>query len=99
MLDGGIAAINEKVQKEGAFVSLLFSEIEKVIVGQRYLLERLLVGLFANGHVLLEGVPGLAKTTAVRVLAQSIQTGFKRIQFTPDLLPADILGTMVYNPK
>ncbi|KJU85630.1 magnesium chelatase subunit I [Candidatus Magnetobacterium bavaricum] len=99
MLDSGIAAINEKVQKEGAFVSLLLSEIEKVIVGQRYLLERLLVGLFANGHVLLEGVPGLAKTTAVRVLAQSIQTGFKRIQFTPDLLPADILGTMVYNPK
>ncbi|MBF0338796.1 MAG: AAA family ATPase [Nitrospirae bacterium] len=99
MLDGAIAAINEKVKKESAFVSLLLSEIEKVIVGQRYLLERLLVGLFANGHVLLEGVPGLAKTTAVRVLAQSIQTGFKRIQFTPDLLPADILGTMVYNPK
>ncbi|MBF0538438.1 MAG: AAA family ATPase [Nitrospirae bacterium] len=99
MLDGGIAAINEKVQRESAFVSLLLSEIEKVIVGQRYLLERLLVGLFANGHVLLEGVPGLAKTTAVRVLAQTIQTGFKRIQFTPDLLPADILGTMVYNPK
>ncbi|MBF0609256.1 MAG: AAA family ATPase [Candidatus Magnetobacterium sp. LHC-1] len=99
MLDGAIAAINEKIQKESAFVSLLLSEIEKVIVGQRYLLERLLVGLFANGHVLLEGVPGLAKTTAVRVLAQSIQTGFKRIQFTPDLLPADILGTMVYNPK
>ncbi|MBF0345993.1 MAG: AAA family ATPase [Nitrospirae bacterium] len=99
MLDGGIEAINEKITKEGAFVSLLLSEIEKIIVGQRYLIERLLLGLFANGHILLEGVPGLAKTTAVRVLAQTIQTDFKRIQFTPDLLPADILGTMVYNPK
>ncbi|MBF0520606.1 MAG: MoxR family ATPase [Nitrospirae bacterium] len=99
MADKDIMAINEKVKRESAFVSLLLSELEKVIVGQRELLERLLIGILANGHVLLEGVPGLAKTTAVKALAKAINTGFKRIQFTPDLLPADIIGTQVYNPK
>ncbi|MBI5124041.1 MAG: AAA family ATPase [Candidatus Omnitrophica bacterium] len=92
-------AINEKVKKESAFVQKLMNEMEKVIVGQRYLLERLLVGLLANGHILIEGVPGLAKTLSVKVLAQSIKTKFQRIQFTPDLLPADLIGTLIYNPK
>ena len=95
----GITAINEKVRKESAFVHLLVSEIERVIVGQKYLIERLMIGLLANGHVLIEGVPGLAKTLSVRVLAQAINTKFQRIQFTPDLLPADLIGTLVYNPK
>jgi MoxR-like ATPase len=94
-----IEAINEKVKKESEFVQKLFHEMEKVIVGQRYLLERLLVGLLANGHILIEGVPGLAKTLSVRVLAQAIKTKFQRIQFTPDLLPADLIGTLIYNPK
>jgi len=94
-----IEAINEKVKKEGAFVQKLIQEMEKVIVGQRYLLERLLVGLLANGHILIEGVPGLAKTMSVRVLAESIKTKFHRLQFTPDLLPADLIGTLIYNPK
>lgn len=92
-------AINEKVKKESGFVQKLIQEMEKVIVGQKYLLERLLVGLLANGHILIEGVPGLAKTMSVRVLAQSIETKFQRIQFTPDLLPADLIGTLIYNPK
>lgn len=95
----GITAINEKIQKESAFIDNLLSEIRKVIVGQEYLIERLLVGLLANGHVLIEGVPGLAKTMSVRVLSSVINTGFQRLQFTPDLLPADLLGTLVYNPK
>lgn len=95
----GITAINEKVTKESVFIEDLLSEIRKVIVGQDYLIERLLVGLFANGHVLIEGVPGLAKTMSVRVLAAAIDTGFQRLQFTPDLLPADLIGTLVYNPK
>jgi len=95
----GITAINMKVEKESVFVDQLFSEIRKVIVGQEYLVERLLVGLLANGHVLIEGVPGLAKTMSVRVLAAAIDTGFQRLQFTPDLLPADLIGTLVYNPK
>lgn len=95
----GITAINEKVEKESVFVDQLLSEIRKVIVGQEYLLERLLVGLLANGHVLIEGVPGLAKTLSVRALAAAIDTGFQRLQFTPDLLPADLIGTLVYNPK
>ncbi|WP_420265530.1 AAA family ATPase [Candidatus Magnetominusculus dajiuhuensis] len=99
MADRDIVLINEKVKRESAFISLLMSELEKIIVGQRYLLERLLVGILANGHVLLEGVPGLAKTTAVKALAQAIKTDFRRIQFTPDLLPADIIGTQVYNPR
>jgi len=96
---GSVALITEKVEQESAFVSTLVAEIEKVIVGQRYLIERLLVGLLANGHILIEGVPGLAKTLAVKVLAEAIQARFQRIQFTPDLLPADLIGTLVYNPK
>ncbi len=95
----GITVINEKVKKESAFVEALKMEIEKVIVGQKYLIERLLVGLLANGHILIEGVPGLAKTMSVRVLSQAIKTKFQRLQFTPDLLPADLIGTLVYNPK
>ncbi|MBD3426486.1 MAG: AAA domain-containing protein [Candidatus Omnitrophica bacterium] len=95
----GITAINEKVQKESVFIEDLLAEIRKVIVGQEYLIERLLVGLLANGHVLIEGVPGLAKTMSVRVLSAAIDTGFQRLQFTPDLLPADLIGTLVYNPK
>ncbi len=99
MIDGGITAMNEKVRQEGAFVYSLISEIEKVIVGQKYLIERLLIGLLANGHILIEGVPGLAKTLSVKVLSGAIKTKFQRIQFTPDLLPADLIGTLVYNPK
>lgn len=95
----GITAINEKVKKESAFVEALKTEIEKVIVGQKYLIERLLVGLLANGHILIEGVPGLAKTLSVSVLSRTIKTKFQRLQFTPDLLPADLIGTLVYNPK
>jgi len=95
----GITAINEKVKKESAFVEALKMEIEKVIVGQKYLIERLLVGLLANGHILIEGVPGLAKTMSVRVLSRTIKTKFQRLQFTPDLLPADLIGTLIYNPK
>ena len=94
-----IDAINEKVKKESAFIQPLVQEIEKVIVGQKYLIERLLVGILANGHILIEGVPGLAKTLSVRVLAQAIKTKFQRLQFTPDLLPADLIGTLIYNPK
>ncbi len=95
----GITAINEKVKKESSFVEALRMELGKVIVGQRYLIERLLVGLLANGHILIEGVPGLAKTMSVRVLSRAIKTKFQRVQFTPDLLPADLIGTLVYNPK
>ncbi|KJR43046.1 magnesium chelatase subunit I [Candidatus Magnetoovum chiemensis] len=94
-----ITLINEKVKKESAFVELLVSELEKVIVGQKYLIQSLLIGLLANGHVLLEGVPGLAKTLTVKTLSGIIKTKFQRIQFTPDLLPADLIGTMIYNPK
>ena len=99
MVEKGITAINEKVKKESQFVPLLVNEIEKVIVGQKYLIDRLLIGLLANGHLLVEGVPGLAKTMSIWVLAQTIKTKFQRIQFTPDLLPADLIGTLVYNPK
>lgn len=95
----GIKQINELVQKESIFVQKLMSEIGKVIVGQKYLIERLLIGLLADGHILIEGVPGLAKTMSVRMLAQAIQTNFQRLQFTPDLLPADLIGTLIYNPK
>lgn len=98
-MDLDIKRINEKVRDESAFVKVLMDEIGKVVVGQKYLVERLLVGLLANGHVLLEGVPGLAKTLSVKTLADSISTGFQRIQFTPDLLPADLIGTLIYNPK
>ncbi len=95
----GITAINEKVKKESAFIEGLKTEIDKVIVGQKYLINRLFVGLLANGHILIEGVPGLAKTLSVKVLSQTIKTKFQRLQFTPDLLPADLIGTPVYNPK
>ncbi len=99
MIGTGIAAINEKIKKESVFVHGLMAEIEKVIVGQKYLIERLLVGLLANGHVLVEGVPGLAKTLSIKTLSQAVDTDFQRIQFTPDLLPADLIGTLIYNPK
>ena len=94
-----IQEINEKVKAASAFIEKIRSEMAKVIVGQTYLVDRLLVGLLANGHILIEGVPGLAKSMSVRVLSRAIRTSFQRIQFTPDLLPADLLGTLVYNPK
>lgn len=94
-----IRELNEKIQKESTFVDLLNIEMDKVIVGQKYMVERLLIGLLSNGHILLEGVPGLAKTLAINTLASTIQAGFSRIQFTPDLLPADLIGTQIYNPK
>lgn len=94
-----IRAIQEKVEKESLFVKELLAEIGKVIIGQKYLVERLIIGLLANGHILIEGVPGLAKTLSIKVLSDTIQTKFQRIQFTPDLLPADLIGTMVYNPQ
>jgi MoxR-like ATPase len=98
-MDTGIAAINDHVKEASAFAYRLREQIGTVIVGQRYLIDRLLIGLLANGHVLLEGVPGLAKTLAVKTLAQAIDASFRRIQFTPDLLPADLVGTMIYNPR
>jgi MoxR-like ATPase len=98
-METDIKKIHEKIQKESVFVQALKEEISKVIVGQDELIEKILVGLFSNGHILLEGVPGLAKTLTIKTLAQCIQTQFKRIQFTPDLLPADLLGTTVFNPK
>src|SRR3984957_7223332 len=94
-----IRAINEIIQRESAFVDLLKMEMDKVIVGQKYMVERLLIGLLADGHILLEGVPGLAKTLAINTLSKAIQADFSRIQFTPDLLPADLIGTMIYNQK
>ena len=94
-----IEEITQKVREAGEFIPLLTSEIKKVIVGQDYLTERLILALITNEHILLEGVPGLAKTTSVNTLAQTIQAQFKRIQFTPDLLPADLLGTQIYQPK
>jgi len=99
MNEKNITAINEKVKKESSFVGALLMEIEKVIVGQRSMMERLLVGLLANGHILIEGVPGLAKTTAVKTLSATIQTKFQRMQFTPDMLPADLTGTLIYDQK
>jgi len=96
-IDPSVQALQEKVQSQGAFVADVRSEVGKVIVGQQALVDGLIVALLADGHVLLEGVPGLAKTLAVRTLAQAVDTGFQRIQFTPDLLPADIVGTMIYN--
>lgn len=92
-----ISAINEKVKKESNFVEAIVVEVDKVLIGQRYLLDRLLVGLLANGHILVEGVPGLAKTTAVKTLAATIQAKFQRLQFTPDMLPADLTGTLIYD--
>ena len=98
-MDTGIASINDQVKDASAFAYKLREEIGTVVVGQRYLVDRLLVGLLANGHVLLEGVPGLAKTLSVKTLAQAVSATFRRIQFTPDLLPADLIGTMIYNPR
>jgi len=98
-MERDVRQITEMIKEEGAFVQAITNEISKVIVGQKYLVERLLVGLLANGHILLEGVPGLAKTLSVRMLAQTLNVGFQRIQFTPDLLPADLIGTLVYNPR
>ncbi len=94
-----IREINEKIQKESAFVEMLSMELGKVIIGQKYMVERLLIGMLSNGHILLEGVPGLAKTLAIKSLAATVQAKFNRIQFTPDLLPADLIGTMIYNQK
>lgn len=94
-----ITALNEKIRRESEFIDILFNEIGKVIVGQKQMLERLVIGLLGNGHVLLEGVPGLAKTLAIKSLASSMKAKFQRIQFTPDLLPADLIGTLIYNQK
>lgn len=94
-----IRELNEAVEREALFLQDLLSEVNKVIVGQERLIERLLIGLLANGHILLEGVPGLAKTLAVHTLSHSVQASFQRIQFTPDLLPADLIGTEIYNPR
>ncbi len=98
-MNTGITAINEEVQRASEFVRPLVSEIAKVVVGQTYLVERLVIGLLANGHVLLEGVPGLAKTLSVKTLASCINVKFQRLQFTPDMLPADVIGTQIYNPQ
>ena len=98
-MNTGINAISEAVQEAGAFVRPLFNELGKVVVGQQYLVERLVVGLLANGHVLLEGVPGLAKTLSVKSLASCLDVKFARLQFTPDMLPADVIGTQIYNPQ
>ena len=97
-MDYEVQALNERVGRESRFVAELQKAIGSVIVGQRYLIDRLLIGILCDGHVLIEGVPGLAKTLSVRTLAAAIHTGFQRIQFTPDLLPADVIGTEVYNP-
>lgn len=94
-----IGAINEKIERESAFIDILTMEMNKVIVGQKHMIERLLIGLLGKGHILLEGVPGLAKTLAINTLAQAVQGSFSRIQFTPDLLPADVVGTLIYNMK
>src|SRR3954467_13397075 len=98
-MNTGISAINEAVQEASAFARPLFSELGKVIVGQAYLVERLVIGLLANGHVLLEGVPGLAKTLSVKSLANTLNVKFSRLQFIPDMLPADVIGTQIYNPQ
>jgi MoxR-like ATPase len=98
-VDVDIKAVHEKVKLESVFVERLRREVQKVIVGQEYMIDRMLIGLLCQGHLLLEGVPGLAKTLTVKTLASAIQTGFQRIQFTPDLLPADLIGTMIFDQK
>ncbi len=98
-LTAHVNEINQKVRNESGFVEQLIREVHRVIVGQKYMIERLLVGLLTRGHILLEGVPGLAKTLAVKTLSSAIDTKFQRIQFTPDLLPADLIGTMIYSQK
>ncbi|WP_188598580.1 AAA family ATPase [Polaribacter pacificus] len=94
-----VRAINEKIERESAFIDILTLEMNKVIVGQKDMIERLLIGLLGNGHILLEGVPGLAKTLAINTLSKAVDASFSRVQFTPDLLPADVVGTMIYNMK
>jgi len=94
-----IRALNEEIQRESAFIDLVKIEMNKVIIGQKYMTDRLLIALLADGHILLEGVPGLAKTLAIKTLSETIKVLFSRIQFTPDLLPADVVGTMIYNQK
>ena len=94
-----ISAVNEKIAQESAFIDLLIQEMDKAIVGQRHMVERLLIGLLGQGHILLEGVPGLAKTLAIKTLSKAVKGSFSRIQFTPDLLPADVIGTLIYNIK
>jgi MoxR-like ATPase len=94
-----VRAINEKIERESAFIDILTFEMNKVIIGQKQMIESLLIGLLGNGHILLEGVPGLAKTLAINTLAKAVQGSFSRVQFTPDLLPADVVGTMIYNMK
>jgi MoxR-like ATPase len=91
--------ITHEVQQLGQWIPALREEVGRVVIGQKYLVDRLLLGLLANGHILLEGVPGLAKTLTVKTMALAIQTGFQRLQFTPDLLPADLIGTLIYNPR
>ncbi len=98
-MESDVKKVTERVKQESDFVNTLMYEVGRVIVGQKYLIERLLIGILSNGHVLLEGVPGLAKTMSVMTLARAMQAGFQRIQFTPDLLPADLIGTLIYNPK
>jgi MoxR-like ATPase len=99
MIETNIRELNEKIQQESSFIDMINLEMNKVIVGQKQMVERLLIGLLANGHILLEGVPGLAKTLAIKSLANVIDAKFSRIQFTPDLLPADLLGTLIYSQK
>lgn len=99
MHSSDIQALNQKIHEESAVMERLLNETSKVIVGQKYMLERLIIGLLAKGHILLEGMPGLAKTLAINTLSKAIEAKFQRIQFTPDLLPADIVGTMIYNPS
>src|SRR4028118_965183 len=94
-----IGLLNSKIQNNASFIDRLRMELAKVVVGQLYMVDRLMIGLLSNGHVLLEGVPGLAKTLTIKSLAQAIQAKFSRIQFTPDLLPADVIGTMIYNQQ
>jgi MoxR-like ATPase len=99
MIETDIKALNERIQQESSFVDMLTLEMNKVIIGQKHMIERLMIGLLSNGHILLEGVPGLAKTLAIKSLAHVIDAKYSRIQFTPDLLPADLIGTLVYSPK
>ena len=99
IIDTDISELNEKIQRESHFIDMINLEMSKVIVGQKHMTERLLIGLLSNGHILLEGVPGLAKTLAIKTLASIVNADFSRIQFTPDLLPADLIGTMIYSQK
>ena len=98
-MDLDIRAITEEVERESAFIDRTFSEVGKVIVGQVPMLERIMIGLLTKGHILLEGVPGLAKTKSIQMISDAVQTRFRRIQFTPDLLPADLIGTQIYNQQ